>query len=417
MPSGMKMRAVTVVLLAGMLACVFLLPVSTAKAATFNETVIYSFCSQPNCTDGASPVASLIDVNGVLYGTTGGGGAYNLGTAFALDPDTGAETVLHAFGRHKDGAAPAARLLNVNGTLYGTTISGGAYRWGTVFSLDPATGAETIVHSFGKGLDGALPAANLIEVNGLLYGTTGGGGNTGCGLDGCGTVFSVDPATGVENVLHAFCSRANCADGEGPNASLTAAKGMLYGTTGAGGANCMSDSPPGCGVVFAIDLKSGKEAVVYSFCGQANCADGGYPAAGVIDVKGTLYGTTSFGGVYGCQNMPPGCGTVFALDPGTGRETVLHSFGSGADGFHPYSDLIDVKGTLYGTTISGGSQHAGAAFSLDLSTGTEAVIWSFCGTNCFDPSSLIDVDGTLYGTTAGGGDTGYGMVFALEKEH
>src|SRR5690242_6008603 len=184
-------------------------------------------------------------------------------------------------------------------------------------------------------------------------------------------------------------------------------KGRLYGTTLYGGiTGCGSGFT--CGVVFAIDLKTGAETVSYSFCRQANCPDGALPEASLIDVKGTLYGTTSFGGVYPCQNRPPGCGAVFSLDPSTGAETVLHSFGSGDDGIHPSTGLIDVKGTLYGTT-------AGAAFALDLSTGTETVIWSFCGTDCDYPSSLIYLNGKLYGTLAGGGSHSGGAVFALKK--
>ena len=36
-----------------------------------------------------------------------------------------------------DGAVPRAGLLNVNGTLYGTTAAGGSSKAGTVFSLTP----------------------------------------------------------------------------------------------------------------------------------------------------------------------------------------------------------------------------------------------------------------------------------------
>jgi uncharacterized repeat protein (TIGR03803 family) len=106
---------------------------------------------------------------------------------------------------------------------------------------------------------------------------------------------------------------------------------------------------------------------------------------------------------------------VFALDPGASAETVLHSFGSSGDGIDPFTSLIDAKGTLYGTTFPGGSQNSGTAFALDISTGNETVIWSFCGTTCDDPSSLIDIDGELYGTLAGGGTYDHGVAFALKK--
>jgi uncharacterized repeat protein (TIGR03803 family) len=127
-------------------------------------------------------------------------------------------------------------------------------------------------------------------------------------------------------------------------------------------------------------------------------------------VKGTLYGTTDEGGSHGA-------GTVFSIDPGTGAETVLHSFGGTGDGSTPYASLIDVKGKLYGTTETGGAAAAGTVFSVDPKTGAEAVVYSFLGgTDGKGPdASLIDVKGTLYGTTNEGGTDGYGTVFALRK--
>jgi uncharacterized repeat protein (TIGR03803 family) len=166
-----------------------------------NVTQVYSFCSQPDCSDGNEPFSSLIYVNNKLYGTTEYGGSSTgchggCGTVFALDLKTGAETVLHSFGSGTDGVSPIASLMDVKGTLYGTTYYGGSntncsYGCGTVFSLDLSTGAETVLHSFGSGTDGASPYANLIDVNGTLYGTTEyGGSSTGC-HGGCGTVFAL----------------------------------------------------------------------------------------------------------------------------------------------------------------------------------------------------------------------------------
>jgi uncharacterized repeat protein (TIGR03803 family) len=45
--------------------------------------------------------------------------------------------VLHNFGSRGDGAYPGAALLDVNGTLYGTTVNGGTNDGGTVFSIKP----------------------------------------------------------------------------------------------------------------------------------------------------------------------------------------------------------------------------------------------------------------------------------------
>lgn len=120
---------------------------------------------------------------------------------------------------------------------------------GTVFSVNPKTGAQTVVYSFLGRTDGKDPNANLIDVNGTLYGTTyNGGGHNSC-LFGCGTVFSVNPGTGAETVIHSFGRNT---DGTKPGAGLIDVKGTLYGTTPSGGKYCTGNYPPGCGTVFAI---------------------------------------------------------------------------------------------------------------------------------------------------------------------
>ncbi|HEX9159589.1 MAG TPA: choice-of-anchor tandem repeat GloVer-containing protein, partial [Rhizomicrobium sp.] len=204
------------------------------------------------CGDGASPFSGVINVNGTLYGTTLGGGQGRGagGTAFSLDPATGTETVLYTFCSKqypcKDGARPAAAPIDVNGMLYGTTEEGGktclipSGTCGTIFSIDPATGIETVLYKFCRQRrcsDGAVPAAGLIDMNGILYGTTFQGGNTGCNGEGCGTIFSIDPATGTETELYTFCTKKHCSDGELPEAGLISVNGTLYGTTAAGGPN------------------------------------------------------------------------------------------------------------------------------------------------------------------------------------
>jgi uncharacterized repeat protein (TIGR03803 family) len=94
--------------------------------------------------------------------------------------------------------------------------------------------------------------------------------------------------------------------------------------------------------------------VLHSF-GDA-ILDGANPYAGLIDVKGTLYGTTETGGY--------GNGTVFSIDRKTGNETVLYAFRGITDGGDPYGKVIDVEGTLYGTTYGGGANYSGVIFAL-----------------------------------------------------
>jgi uncharacterized repeat protein (TIGR03803 family) len=306
---------------------------------------------------------------------------------------SGNETVLHSFpSDSEDGEYPlTAGLVNVDGTLYGTTYEGGAYGFGTVFAITPS-GEETVLHSFGPyNGDGRYPTAALIDMKGKLYGTT-----TEGGAGGEGSVFAISTA-GTETVVYGFKGPP---DGTNPDAPLTAVTGtLLYGTTSSGGVT-------GRGTVFAITT-SGKETVLHSFGGYG---DGDYPGpAGLLNAKGTLYGTTESGGV-------KGEGTVFLITA-SGKETVLHSFGY-PDGYYPHAGLINVKGTFYGTTESGGGKDDGTVFSITTS-GKENVVHSFkLGHNSDGPGSfplagLLNIKGTLYGTTTGGGAFGEGTVFWL----
>jgi len=303
------------------------------------ESVVYRFKGSP---DGSAPTASLIVMNGALYGTTTEGGAGsgcntpsgNCGTVFKVTA-SGTESVLHTFTGGADGSEPWGPLVAVNGTLYGTTLGGGGatgYGYGTVFSLT-ASGQETVLHSFGNVPDGAYPYAGLIALHGALYGTTFQGGTN------AGTVFKVS-MSGDEHVIYSFLD--NNVDGQSPQAGLIAVKGKLYGTTIAGGANDI-------GTVFEAST-SGHESVLYSFAGST----GGAPIDALIAMKDALYGTTSFGGPNICvQSQNDGCGTVFKLSM-SGTETVLHNFGVTPDGSDPGGSLLAVNGALYGTTEKGG---------------------------------------------------------------
>lgn len=292
--------------------------------------------------DGALPESTLLDVNGTLYGTTvaGGGSPCTLGgcgTVYSVST-SGKEKVLYRFTGGSDGAYPDAGLIEVKGTLYGTTSSGGSSGLGTVFSIS-ASGSQKVLYSFAGGADGATPRAELIDVKGTLYGTTVNGGASGC-YGGCGTVYSMS-TTGVEKVLYRFTD----ASGAYPEAGLIEAKGTLYGTTFSGGGSGCSGYY--CGTVYSITT-AGAEKVIYRFI---RGSDGWQPAAGLISVKGTLYGTTVYGGVSGCHGT---CGTVYSISA-SGVEKVLHRFDGGSGGAAPEAGLIDVKGVLYGTTSAGGS--------------------------------------------------------------
>lgn len=313
-----------------------------------HESVVYSFAGG---TDGIAPKASLIlDKRGNLYGTTTrGGSSADAGIVFKIDP-SGTETVLHRFTGGSDGGTPLASLLRIPpGNLYGTTYAGGdaSCLCGTVYRIS-LSGKETVLHTFGLGTDGRFPQGGLIaDSSGTLYGTTLAGG-----AYGWGTVFKIDKA-GNESVLYSF-NPGNGTDGLEPSGNLARdAAGNLYGTT-QGGGNQNFCFLFGCGTVFKVD-PTGEETVLYAF-GNDSDSDGASPSAGVVrDDAGNLYGTTTAGG----PGELEGFGTVFKLDP-LGQETVLYRFSGGSDGAFPRSKLlIDRNGNLYGTASLGGPLDTG----------------------------------------------------------
>ena len=257
-------------------------------------------------TDGANPVCDLImDKTGAIYGTTVGGGEYGLGTLFELvkSGSTWTEKVLWSFEgeSNRDGANPSTGLyIDKSGDLYGTTVNGGDYGYGTVFEMVPTVGGYTKydLHDFGDGNDGVSPNGALVpDTKGGFYGTTIEGG-----ASGYGTVFEISFSGGVLTyaVIYSF---AGGSDAGFPQAGLLrSSKHVLYGTTFGGGTH-------GKGTVFKLKRSGGvwTDKVLHSFRGGSS--DGENPEAAVIeDSAGTLYGTTVTGG-------KDGWGTVYEVVP------------------------------------------------------------------------------------------------------
>lgn len=254
-------------------------------------------------------------VGETLYGTAVRGGKYHDGTVYSLGL-RGNEHWVYSF-RSED--SPYAGLVNLNGTLYGTTISGGdgtcpysGPGCGTVYAIT-TSGKEKTIYSFKGGTDGANPWSGLVDVNRKLYGVTYGGG-----YENNGTVFSVT-TSGVEHVLHTFGQNY---DGSAPLGVLIYASGLLYGTTQSGGNGEE-------GTVFSVTT-AGQEQVLYSF-GNNGAHDASHPVAGLLYLNGELYGTSEQGG-------DKEWGTVFEVST-SGQEHVLYSFKGAADGGAPQSQL------------------------------------------------------------------------------
>jgi len=387
-----------------------------APPPTFTFTLLYNFCSQPNCSDGEAPFAGLVQgTDGNLYGTTSAGGSltgqcypYSCGTVFAITPG-GTLIMLHTFDG-TDGSSPQAGLIQAaDGNFYGTTVGGGSNSRGTVFKMTPSGALTTLYNFCSQGgeycTDGDEPYAGLVQgVDKNFYGTTSSGGT-----NNRGTVFKVT-ASGALTTLYSFCSQSGCTDGEGPVAGLVlgtdgifygtasggqhgdgvvfsiteggtlttlhnfdgsdgwgyiaglvqGADGNLYGTTYYGGLHTY-------GTAFKITL-GGALTTLYNFCSKTDCADGASPASALIlGTDGNFYGTTEFGGIYNfCEFR---CGTIFKITPD--GLTTLYSF-NGTDGEGPLSEALaqDTNGTLYGTTYFGGANvFYGTVFSLGVGLG------------------------------------------------
>jgi uncharacterized repeat protein (TIGR03803 family) len=410
---------------------IFSAPVLAAgtRAVAQTETVLYSFGGVLD-SNGSSPEAALVrDAAGNFYGTTLYGGSYSFegdfgyGTVFELSPMAGGgwtETVLHSFNYDGvDGVSPQSSLvLDAAGNLYGTTYGGGAYELGTVFELSPTAGggwSEAILHSFNNPGDGCTPTGGLaLDSAGNLYGTTIFGGR----YNG-GTVFEFSPAAGggwAEKILHHFNDSSNT-DGYEPFSGVTLdAAGNIYGTTSIGGIY-------NAGTVYEIIRKTGAERVLHSF---NNSVEGYYPDAGVIlDAAGNVYGTASVGGpIRGCP-VPPcpvTAGAVFELMPnksGDWSPKWLHTFpANNKDGIIPEAGLVfDAAGNLYGTTSAGGENGYGMVFELApraSGSWTETVLYSWGNASSYHTPQaglILDATGTLYGTTPG--NNSGGVVFEV----
>ena len=247
----------------GQCGTVFELSPPESNGGKWTEKVLHSFAS---ATDGANPNGGLVlDSKGAIYGTTYGGGfedgdcgSGGCGTVFELKPPTKksgawAEKILHRFESSSDGGGPTAGVVfDKEGTLYGTTVGGGAgnYAEGTIFSLAPnANGpwTERLLHTFQDGDDGAQPRAAIVfDTKGNIYGTASIGG-----LGRGGTSFKLRPAGKSWSlaVLHAFTGNP---DGSWPASGLIFdAVGNLYGTTEQSGTG-QACGNYGCGTVFEV---------------------------------------------------------------------------------------------------------------------------------------------------------------------
>jgi uncharacterized repeat protein (TIGR03803 family) len=371
--------------------------------------------------DGAYPEAGLCVSGSTLYGTAAGGGASGSGAVYKLNTDGTGFAVLKHFSSgvgdeegmyvNSDGACTRAALILSGGSLYGTTQTGGSAGNGTVFKLNTDGTSFSVLKHFTTttedtsgsytNSDGARLWAALTLSGDTLYGTTSGGGSAGSG-----TVFKMNADGTSFTVLKHFAATAEDSSGSETNsegahsrATLSLSGDTLYGTTYVGGST-------GNGTVFKLNTDGTGFTVLKVF----NGGNGATPLAGPTLSGNTLYGTTYRGGS-ALDN-----GTIFKVNvDGTGH-TVLKHFGD-LDGENPMAGLTVAGGTLYGTTSEGGIANHGTVFRVDTDGTGYSILKTFAFSDGAYPGAhLVLSGGTLYGTTAGGGTAGNGTVFKLNTD-
>jgi uncharacterized repeat protein (TIGR03803 family) len=358
----------------------------TGTPASFE--VIASFPSQ----EGAVGIVSLIagrDNN--LYATTSQAGAAGRGMVLRITP-AGSVSILHSFRGDSDGANPFAALVEArDGTLVGTTASGGDADAGTVFKIT-ADGTFTVMHAFTGSADvpspeGGGPASPLIQAHdGCFYGMTNYGG-----AFGGGTVFRL-ASNGTLTTLHSFVRFDDAGRNTG-NSPLTEARdGQFYGVNKHGD-------------LFALGL-DGSYRAVHTFTGTASPP----PRVALVESPdGALLGVTSGGGT-------AMAGNVFRISA-DGAIEDLRSF-AGQDGRNLGAFLKARDGNFYGTTTSSGRfegrVHSGTVFKM-TDDGTITTLHRFdVATDGVGLFGLVQAaDGHLYGATLAGGPSGTGTIFRV----
>ena len=233
---------------------------------------------------GNPEAAPIQGTDGSFYGTTSAGTAYKM-------TSSGTFTSLGSL----PGQSSAPLLQATNGNFYGTTQNGGNSNDGSIFKMT-RNGVMTVVHSFGGR--SSQPVGPVIQgSDGNFYGTTAYGGSDSCLAYLCGTVFKLTPQR-TFTVLHNFGDVVN--DGRTPYAGLLqATDGNFYGVTVTGGTM-------GYGVIFQI-TPTGAYSILYNFDGTHGASP--HESTPTQHTNGKIYGLTESGGTY---NQ----GVVYCFDMG-----------------------------------------------------------------------------------------------------
>ena len=313
----------------------------------------------------AYPVSPVILSQGFWFGTFQSGvhepHPGTRGGLFRMDPSGSASRIL-SFIPEAKGSGTVGAPVSLGSKLYGVTKNGGKNGGGTLYSIDPESGATTTLLSFGEESNaGTNPTGGLVAFEGKLYGLTQscGEGVPGNGCAGSGTLYCFDPERGTLEALVRFREELGLSS---PRGSLTLLNQKLYGVVVSGGEN-------GEGAVFEFDLSAQKIFTIASLP-----ADSSKPAGGLATDGQNLFGVMTGGG-------KSGSGYIYQLKPGVegGQWSSydLHDF-EGSD-TTPGGNLLYHSGSLIGTTMGNGNSLRGTLYKLDLGSGEFRVLHQFLG--------------------------------------
>ncbi len=376
--------------------------------------IIYSFNSSNgvytkvfdfNGSNGSLPHNRLLKAsNGILYGMTYNGGAYNKGTLFSFSPTNNIFNKILDFDGTTTGGNPFGNLIQAsNGLIYGMTTSGGQANDGVIFTLNTNTEIFSVIEDFIFS-SGRLPYGGLLQTSdGYFWGTTLIGGTYDAGV-----IFRFNPFYNIFEVT----VNLSPSFGHFPNGDLIEhSNGRLYGLTQTGG---IADK----GVLFSVDKNYPHTySIEHEFDG---INDGGEPL-GSLAFSGSdkLIGVTQKGGF---NNE----GALFEYNVANNNFTKISDlYNANPFGLNP-NDLIvrhDLARSrfpsldpMYGTTKDGGQFDDGGIYSYNPISNTLALKASFNNdTTGREPSTITSSEnGKFYGTTKLGGTNNYGTLFEYD---
>lgn len=390
------------------MACLLVILAGGTEAQQLNQLSSFGFTNL----SAANPCGALIEgSDGLLYGTSSAGGSAGQGTVFRIAKDGSGFAILKAFGASPvEGSRPVAALLQASdGALYGTTEEGGQLGMGTLFRVSTDGSGFATLKSF-SGADGAYPECRLLEASdGLLYGSTSGGGT-----NDYGTVFRIGKdGLGFESLV--FFGGTNGANPEG--GLIEASDGLLYGTTYS--AVFPGNFSTNGSTVFHLDKDGGNFGVLktmtYAPASTSRQTNGWAPESRLVEgTNGLLYGTVSLGGV-------SNSGAIFQIGKDGSQYSVLYQFAPymtvSTNGRTPIGGLLLAgDGMLYGTTSDGGTNGNGTVFRIRQDGSNYSALATLTGAQSPMAGLLQGSDGALYGTAQLGGDAGDGAVFKIQPD-